>query len=755
MRSLFAKNLEAIRDGSAAGEDCQFIPAETLTGSIVKADLEKLKEFEPIAVQVAQDLDSIVCRNDAAGLVKVAEVIAPYRKIAEKYDDGIPFARISIGKRLPLVKTACDSLDKAIASVTGELYAKFDDWQRAIANINDLPKEISTVIGIRNEVDSIAESYKVLSDRFSSKVSKPEIDNYLKVMPGIAKVRKELGEIASMLEQDQSGNGFVDLKRKRKDVDGIIFAGRLKKEACRLNYKEGVVMCSELKKQIDQYIREFPKVQQAMSWIEQMHTPVEQIVSRLESISEPDESSAKVLQIAQNLLFIKGLPQKPAYSFLNSRYERLSEMICEVKKLYEEKGDLLFEMAKKAFGSVKIPEEPSSVEELDHSLDTIQAAMPKVSSYKAVFSALSKPSEAEDCEIMYSKLKMEYYKRIEEKKKHSELSDEVKGIVARQKEIDSLFTDPSFVEFDSKKIMELFTLPSLEIPKGRLFAALKDSYQNALIDYGRKVNAKAAYALDKMTEFYSQPVLQTSDPSADAIAVQSRISRISAVVLPELKKTFAKVPTQVYEARLKTALQGFTAQLTRIHDAVEQRNDLSVKIRQIQTALQNMDWDAISCYSKWPADSSSSPYVEELAKKYSSLVQHLQGIAPPQKQQAYVSNIMGPHESFRTARFINNKRFNFFSYLHRSLSEPKSQYLIDLRKGLLNGTVDERLAILESSLKNFAETPLGPDDMRWLSQVKSAYTRDIAEGYLANSEEFQVSKGRIESIKKLFDKNIA
>ena len=756
MRSLYARQLANMSDAPAEPqEDFQFIPEDTATGKMVKGDFEKLLEFEPIAGQIASDLELIASGSDASALVRIADQLEPYAKIAEKYADDIPFAVVSIGKRLPLVNKVNEILDKAVGKVAAELYLKFDGRKNAIDEINDLPKEINAIMSLRAEMESVAESYKSLKERFGPRVSKPETDSYLEKMPGIADVRKEICEIAAMLEDDHSKNNFVDLKRRRDDIEGIFFPGRVKKAASRLDYKEGVVMCSALKMQIDQYIKEFPKVKACMSELEKRESPIEGVIMLLNSVSEPDEASLRALGIAQNLIFKKGLPQKPVYSFLNSRYERIVERMGDVKKLYEEKGEMLFEKTKKAFGCVLVPQEPASIEELDSSIDEIQAAMPKVSSYKAVFSAIGKASEAEDCEMMHSSLEAEYQKRIGGKKKHSDLSEEIKKIVGRQKEIDSLFTDPSFVEFDSKKIIELFTLPSLELPGEKAFAALKDAYQNALIDYGRKANAKAAYALDKMVEFYSRPVLQTSDPSADAIAVQNRISRISAVVLPELKKTFAKVPTQVYEDRLKTSLQGFTAQLTRIHEAGEQRNDLSVKVRQIQTALQNMDWDAISCYSKWPLDSSSSPYVEELAKKYSALIQHLQGIAPPQKQQAYVSNIMGPHESFKTARFINNKRFNFFSYLHRSLAEPKNQYLAELRKGLLNGTVDERLAILESSLKNFAETPIGTDDMRWLSQVKAAYTRDIAEGYLANSEDFQVSKGRIENIKKLFDKNIA
>ncbi len=757
-KSIYAKQLSKASEPQPEAEDFQFIPAEMAAGKIVKADFEKLLEFEEVSSEISNSLDAIASSADANLLVDIADKIAPYREIAEKYSREIQFARASIGKRLPLVKSACESLDKAVEKVAGELYAKFDDRQREIASINDLPKEISTVIGIRNEVDSISESYRVLSDRFSSKVSKPEIDSYLKLMPRMAKVRKELGEIAAMLEQDQSGNGFVDLKRSRKDVNGIIFAGRLKKEACATGYKEGVVMCAELKKQIDQYIKEFPKVQQEMSWIEQMHAPVEQVVSRLESISEPDESSAKALQIAQNLLFIKGLPPKPDYAFLQSKYSRLAGKVDNAIRVYKKKSSELCDNARKKLCEINSLPEPLNITDVGATLDLIQASMPRVRSIKSVFDALNNKKDSEECDFRLVTLQSEYDSLLGMKKQYAELSAEIQEIAKSGKEVDAMFTNPGMLEIDLDNIMKKMNTTVLVFPESPVFRDLRSAYDSIASELRAKMNSKAVLGLDRLIEFYEQPIMQTGDPVADEFAVQSRLKKINEVAMPALKKTFARqMPVGMYEEKLDRAAHVFRAQLNSIRSAQTQRKELEGKVQLIKSALEKYDTEALFNYSRWPSSYPETPYTKDLAKSYEGLIQHIKGIKFDSDDPVSFEKPSFDHEALRDDAIFAPKKFNLFEYVSREMPYPKnSERLLKLRAEILCGKTSERLSALAQALKKSADSPLTREESSWLAMLKSAFKRDLNEGYLSKAEKLDyVSPEKIAAVRSLFDKYVA
>ncbi|MEM4240337.1 MAG: hypothetical protein QXM31_03300 [Candidatus Woesearchaeota archaeon] len=710
-----------------------------------------LHQNEEMLRAVVPELEEIVLRQDVRGLVAVAEKVSPFSSLLKEYNDGISFAKTSIGKRLPLVKKADDACRSAAKEIAARLYSAFCSKRTALEETDNIP----TLEAIRVEMNAIADKYKVVKDSFRQVRLFADMDYYLTTMPKMAAVKEELDKIEAMLETDQSKNDFSDLKHRRKEISGRYFSGRLRRMSKSLRYKEGLMRCEILRTQIDDYISNFPMIKAEMDCLSTQNAALEGAVKLLEQWKnpEPDANAAEAISVVRKLFSVA--PARSAgYACTRQAFNENRRLRKELHLLYANFRDSLDEAMGAGLSAIRELKEPQSIDSLDKSLDLIQASMKRLSGYKAVFSAMGQSEKAEDCDVQLDMLQTECDKQLESKKAYSMLSARVKDAKEKLKDVDALFTNPAMLEIDLEKILVLMNMPAISFPDCAVFSQLKDEYQSALIDGMNKAKAKAVYGVGKLVEFYEQPVMQTGDVSADALAVDNRICRIRDVILPELKKTFEKhMPIRTYEQRLNTALQGFTAQQNSIREAKARREELGHKITLIKSALESFDTEALTAYAQWPSAAVENPYTSELAKEYSALVQHLQEVQVaakpvPRPKVPYLNESVSVNSRARP------KAFNMFAYVNHEMKEPQSKALKELRNELLCGNIHERLGFLESTLKKVADAPLDTQDNDWLSMLKRAYARDITEGYLSQSKNFNVPAERLQRISALFEKYV-
>lgn len=760
MRSIFAKNFEVQSGENKPEEDFQNIPLDIASGNIVMEHFTTLKELDGIHGIMESELEKAVQASDAFKLCEVFEQISPYVTLIRQggYDHDVPFAPVSIGKRVSLAEKINGVCNDAASKVASTVYVKFDDRKKEYDSLKNSIGEFPRAMSIRADMDSVAESYGALKKSFGSKVSRPGIDLHLERMPKINELRGELLKIATMLETDQSRNNFADLKRGKRDISGIVFSGRIRKDAANLGYDEGVLLCDELKKQIDQYIKECPQVIRTIDYLDNEKAAIEGVVGLLGAVSAPDMDSASVFDTAQKLLFPKDKAPSQKYSFLLSKYDRNQDLRKQAGALYERKSGEICEKANSILNSVKELPEPQTLDEIDKSLDLIQSTMPQIRNCKAVFDVLENFNDSEECENVLGSLQKSYKMRLDYKKQYSDLSYEINQVAKVQKEVDEMFTKPELLEIDLDNILKRMNLPVLLFPDVPVFRELRDAY-NALVSGLRgKMNAKAACGLDKLVEFYEQPMMHTGNPVSDEFAVQNRIKKINEVAIPALKKNFAKqMPVMRYEARLETALQGFGAQRQSIQEAQKERRELEGKIQTIKTALEKYDTDALAGCAAWPAAFPETPYTKDLAAKYSMLVQHVKGMKLQEGEGVSFEKTNYCHEALRDDSIISLKSFNIFDYVEKELPVPKnSPVLAQLRANLVCGSVNERLGAVCQTLRQVADSSLSREESSWLSSLKSAFSRDISEGYLSKADKYDYVKPQtISNLRSLFDKYVA
>jgi hypothetical protein len=750
MRSLFAKNLEVIRDG-ATGEDYQFIPEGTLTGSIVKADFEKLKEFEPIAVQVTQDLDSIVSRNDAAGLVKVAEVIAPYQKIAEKYEDDIPFARISIGKRLPLVNSASDSLDKAVELVAGSLYSKFDAAQKAIDEVTDIPRSVKALEDMRAEMGSAAESYKILKEKFGKKVSKKEMDDYAEKMPGIAAVKKELDAIENMLAEDQSKD-FARLKQKQKYIKGGFWgSGIVMAEACRLDYKEGKARCNMLYDEISEFMKEFPQIWEKAGKIKKQNKLLEDGLCVMSSLSgtEPNVDSAQALKSVQNMLYSMPAPVDHGFTCIDRARDENIRLRSELQKAYSCVSSEIYVRAKAAFEQTTMPPAPDNIEALNIAVDYLNSSKPKLKVFGGVFDALGKKELVVESAAKLKKFEEMHKSLYDDMDRYAVIENAASNCRQKLSEAAGLFTNPGFIEHDFNRALALLDEKAPKLPGTALFRKITDEYINTAGAMQKLVHERLAQGIGSLVEIYATPIQLKGDIAADSGALNDRIDKINKTVTPLLSKSFShRVPITVdkYSNKLQGAVQSFKASLGEIETAKARREDISRKLVLMKDALTNFDYGRIDSYSKWPDEASQTPYTADVVSEYSSIMKHLRSIAA---EKVPISLSAFAHPAFDDSP--PDKRRNLFEYVG-SMPVLENPVLADLRRKLLMGEVHMRLSALEQSLSRIAGAELSPEEAKWVSQLGAEYRRDVADGYLSKAEQFNVNPESLARINRLFEK---
>ncbi len=630
MKSVFAKNIEAIND-AVSQEDFQFIPEDTYTGNIVKADFEKLKEFEQVALQVGQDLDSIVGRNDVVGLVRMAEIVTPYKRIAEKYEDSIPFARISIGKRLPLVNAATNSLDKAVELVANNICACFDEKQKAIDGIDDATQNIGVLAGLRAELDSAAESYKVLKKNFGS-FSKAEIDKYVERMPRISVVKKELDVVADMLAEDQSKDNFVRLEQKRKRIKGGFFAGPVMAEACRLDYKEGRAKCTAFYDEIRAYVREFPKIWDKVEKIRKQNSLLEDGLRIIGSIDESELGAgvAKAISDVHYKLYSMPAPVDSGFTCIDRAREENIRLRTELQKQHSGVCNSLYARAKSVLEDISLPPVPESIEQLNVAFDYLHSSMQKISRMNPLLEVLGKKDlfnegvkKHKQCSEVYEELgrSMEEYSVVEKA---------VAKCKQKLAEAAGLFVNPGFIEHDFNRALQFLDEKAPKLPETALFKKVTDEYISTASAMQKLVHERLTQGIGSLVEIYAMPIQLKGDIGADTEALSDRIDKINKTVMPLLSKNFGgKVPftIDIYSARLKNAVQSFKAELSGIEQAKAQHDDLVRRIELMKEALADFDYARINGYSKWPVEIKPTPYTTGIVKEYCSIIEHLRSIS--------------------------------------------------------------------------------------------------------------------------------
>lgn len=734
-------------------EDYEALPEDFTPTREVKADVITLIEFEKSMPAMQSRLEEILEKQDAKGIVDFSAEIAPYVAVVQKYRARIPYAKKSLGKRIPLVDLVSNRCKSVAQKIADKFYDFFVARRNALESTDDLPK----LEAIRAEMNAVASSYKFLQSNFASLLRNPEMDCYLARIPKIAALKKELDAIEGMLAEDQSKDNFAALREARRRVKGGLFAGQLMKEACRLDYREGRIRCARLGRQIDEYLSNFEEIQEELSRLREQNRILERTVKMIDLLqdAEPNHDSAKVLDIAKKLLHEVVYPESSKFAVLRQALSENNRLRKKLEERYTIFSTDMCEKAKqRASISDKLPE-PQNLVELNKFLDFIQAAMPKLDGCVAVFSALGKFSDAENCRAKLAGLKLEFENRIKDRKKHAELEKCVSNTVQSLKEADSLFSNPDMLEIDLERIIALMNLPVVIFPDKPIFSPLKEAYESQLLSQWKKIKEKAAYGIEKVVEIYEQPIQKTGDAVADSFAIQSRLKRINEAILPELRKTFAKhLPIGRYEERLRNASQVLLSQLNFINEAQAQKKELERLVKLIKTALENLDNDALEGYAQWPAIALENVYTQSIAKEYCALVQHLKGVIGQTKNVVRIPRIAYLNDAFDISQFVHSKRFNLFSYIDKKMSVPKNPLLAKLRNDLLCGNIHERLAALEESLRKAVDTYVQPEDCKWLSELKAAYLRDASEGYLSNPEASSVNPDQVSRINSLFEKYV-
>ncbi len=758
MRSIFAKNFEVQSGENKPEEDFQNIPLDTASGNIVMEHFTTLKELDGIHGIMESELEKAVQASDAFKLCEVFEQISPYVTLIRQggYDHDVPFAPVSIGKRVSLAEKINGVCNDAASKVASTVYVKFDDRKKEYDSLKNSIGEFPRAMSIRADMDSVAESYGALKKSFGSKVSRPGIDLHLERMPKINELRGELLKIATMLETDQSRNNFADLKRGKRDISGIVFSGRIRKDAANLGYDEGVLLCDELKKQIDQYIKECPQVIRTIDYLDNEKAAIEGVVGLLGAVSAPDMDSASVFDTAQKLLFPKDKAPSQKYSFLLSKYDRNQDLRKQAGARYERKSGEICEKANSILNSVKELPEPQTLDDIDKSLDLIQSTMPQIRNCKAVFDVLENFNESEGCIMKVGELEVAFDKRLAEKKQYEELSQKVDDAMKKKAEADQLFTNPAAMEVDLNAALELIRMPLLVFPASPLYRELKEKYENFSIDLKKKVHEKAVTGIGSIISLYESAIQLTNNPDADAEKLRARIGHIKNTAIPLVSKYLGKsapVTTNLYADRLEKAVQNFDASLGIVEQAGSDRNELKRRISLLSDALESCDHDKIEMCARWADDFKPNQYTADMAGKYSLLLKHIRNISGAIAMQAGASAAIYAHPSLDRSKSDN---VTFFNYVGSRMGVPKSKTLGDMRIKLITGeSVHTRLSALAEGLVKASETALCDDDKRWVAELGDRFKRDIADGYLSHAREFHVRPETLDNIKGFFDRYVA
>jgi hypothetical protein len=712
------------------------------TAKTIGADIKRLDSVLATIPQAEQRLDVIVQQASSEILIGLYDKFKPDFELISKYSDRIPMGRKSLGRRIKAVKALEDRFNDAAQAISGRFYETFAVKKGGL----DITGEIDRLCNIRQEMDGAAKSYDAVRKRFQSVTSRADIEQYLKKIPGMEKVRSELKEIEALLSTDQSKDNFTELKHKRKLVrfgffDGKVIlsygflAGRLMKDANRLDYKEGRMQCESIYGEIHDYIKNFDQLKKARAFIEDDTRKLEQKNSALQgylNLQVADSSALNVIIAAHNDSHSNLESEFFRFNYLKQAKNDNDDARSRLDELRLSVAEKLYALAQQELESTAVPKAPESVDELKSVMASSGYSACRMKVLSGIFSVIGKDSETELCAEKCGDLTKFYAECRSQQNAVSSLEQQMSDLKLQLKEANGLFSSPAFIEHDFKKAVAILDAGAQNVPDYTPLKKSKEEYTALAGLVSRTVHERIMHGLGQLVELYSSPIQQTGDASADSQAVRSRLDKIKTFVMPFLAKDFAKkvpITTEKYVGQMGSAVQSYTAQLGSIEQACRQCDDIKRRITMMQTALEADDEKKIANYSRWPEEKEVNPYTAGAAKDYNRLLLRIHGASSEAEERKKSMKASVPKVPFSNStlasKAFQSSPYDFFSNVAK-MASPQHQRLKDLRTSLLLDGPEQRLSALESELAEIGGIAFRKDDQEWISALSRAYSSDLA-----------------------------